>query len=370
MSMTRVALVHDYLTQRGGAERVLLSMVKAFPDSPVYTSLYDPEGTFPEFAEIDVRPLWTNRFGSLRSDHRRGLPLYPNAFGQLQVDADLVVCSSSGFAHGVRTDGRKVVYCHTPPRWLYDESRTYLRPLPVSVRAVARTMASTLRAWDSRAAATADQYLTNSGVVRDRIRSCYGIDAALVAPGTAIDPGAEREPVRGCPSHFVLCVSRLLGYKNVDQVVAAFEDLPDVSLVVAGDGPERAKLANAAASNVTFVGCVSDAQLRWLYGRCSVLVSASHEDFGLTPLEAAAFGRPAAVLGAGGFLDTVVDGVTGRFFAKATAGAIAAAISDLLANPLPRQPILAHAAHFTEEAFTHRLREALSTSRALSEARL
>jgi len=330
-------------------------MARAFPDAAVYTSLYDPASTFPEFAEVDVRPMWTNRLRSLRTDHRRGLPLYPLAFAGAYIDADLVLCSSSGFAHGVRTTGRKVVYCFTPPRWLYEQADDYLRPWHVSVRTAVGAMAPSLRAWDRRAAATADSYLTTSRVVRDRIRAAYGIEAELLPPGTRMNPKAKRERVDGCGAGSVLCVSRLLGYKNVESVVAAFAHLPLVPLVVVGDGPERARLTSRATPNVSFVGSVSDAELRWLYGRCSMLVAAAQEDFGLTPLEAAAFGKPAAVLRAGGFLDTVIDGVTGRFFERAEPDAIAATVSAVLNKPLARQPILDHAGRYTEEAFIARL---------------
>lgn len=367
--MTRVAIVHDYLTQRGGAERVLLSMARAFPEAPIYTSVYDPTATFPEFADLDVRPLWTDGIRSLRKDHRRGLPVYPLVFGGLQVDADVVLCSSSGFAHGVRTHGRKVVYCYTPPRWLYDQAEEYVRPLPPLVRTAARSLGPRLRAWDGRAAASADCYLTTSSTVRQRIWAAYGIEATLLPPGTTIDVGGSQVPVAGVGPGSVLCVSRLIGYKNVDRVVAAFADLPHLRLVVAGLGPERARLAQGATENVTFVGGVTDAQLRWLYASCSMLVAASHEDFGLTPLEAAAFGKPAAVLRRGGFLDTVVDGVTGRFFDDVSAEAIAATVTGLLSQPLPMQPILAHAAHFTEESFIARLTQATAPQTSPVEAR-
>ena len=133
MPRPEIAIVHDYLTQRGGAERVVLSILKMYPDAPLFTAVYNPDGTYPEFADYDVRPLWTNRVGALRRDHRRGLLIYPLAFSALKVDTDVVVCSSSGFAHGVRTTGRKVVYCYTPPRWLYDEAHTYLAGWPTPV---------------------------------------------------------------------------------------------------------------------------------------------------------------------------------------------------------------------------------------------
>src|SRR5437868_3905298 len=128
----RVAIVHDYLTQRGGAERVVLSMLKAFPKALVYTSLYDPNSTFQEFRNIEVRTLPIDRIGTLRRNHRLALPLLAPAFSQLKVDADVVICSSSGWAHGVKTDARKVVYCYTPARWLYQPDRYLARDKSVA----------------------------------------------------------------------------------------------------------------------------------------------------------------------------------------------------------------------------------------------
>lgn len=351
-----VAIVHDYLTQRGGAERVVLSMCRAFPDAPVYTSVYDPAATFDEFRDVDVRTLWMNRIPSLRADHRRGLPLYPAAFSTLEVDADLVICSSSGFAHGAKTRGRKAVYCYTPPRWLYDDAASYLDPLPWPIRTALRATAPVFRRWDRRAVASADLYLTTSTFVQARIRRDYGIEAEVLPPATSMDPTAPQQRVVGCRPGFVLSAARLLGYKNVDAVVRAFERLPDVQLVVAGTGPETPWLERMAPPNVHFAGCVSDAELRWLYAHCSVLVTASLEDFGLTPLEAAAWGKPSAVLEAGGFLDTVCDGVTGRFFAEPDPEQIAPVIASLLADPLPTAPILAHHSQYNEQAFVERLR--------------
>lgn len=325
-----VAIVHDYLTQRGGAERVVLSILEAFPGAPLYTALYEPDATYPEFADHDVRPLWTNRIAALRRDHRRGLLLYPLAFSGLTVDAEVVICSSSGFAHGVRATGRKVVYCYTPARWLYDQAGTYLAGWPPAVAAALRVAGPALRRWDKRAANTADRYLTSSSVVRDRIAAAYGIEADVVPPPMTIDVTQPQTPVAGVEAGFVLCVSRLLSYKNVDAVVAAFDSLPDARLVVVGDGPERARLEAMAGANVSSLRRVDDAQLAWLYANCAGTVSASYEDYGLTPLEAAAYGKPSAVLRAGGFLDTVVDGETGVFFDRPVAIDIADAVTDML----------------------------------------
>jgi len=361
-TMGQVAIVHDYLTQRGGAERVVLAMVAAFPGAPVYTSVYEPSGTFPEFAAVDVRPLWTNRIGWLRHDHRRGLPIYPMAFGSCRADADVVICSSSGFAHGVRTAGRKIVYCHTPARWLYDEAQTYLTNWPAIVRIAARTVRAPMRAWDRRAAGTADAVLTNSGAVRNRIAELYGLEATVAPPPAGLSASGPRRRVEGVEPGFVLTVGRLLAYKNVDAVVRAMAELPTVRLVVAGTGPEQARLEAASGPNVTLVGAVDEAELRWLYDNCAGLVSASFEDFGLTPVEAALHGRPAAVLRRGGFLDTVIEGTTGVFFDEPSALAAAQAITEMIATTWCHKTLTSHGAQYSQEAFTRALTEAAACS--------
>src|SRR5262249_7172957 len=151
-SRTRIALVHDYLTQRGGAERVVLALRRAFPGAPLYTSLYDSRGTFPEFSDGEIKRLWLDRISPLRRSHRAALPLLPLAWGTAVVDSDVVVCSSSGWAHGVRATGTKIVYCHSPAKWLYRTS-DYLGPDPGSItRLGLRALTPALRRFDVRAA--------------------------------------------------------------------------------------------------------------------------------------------------------------------------------------------------------------------------
>jgi glycosyltransferase involved in cell wall biosynthesis len=350
-----VALVHDYLTQRGGAERVALSLARAFPGAPLHTSLYEPAATFPAFAAVDVRPLPLNRLGPLRRNHRLALPLLAPAFSRLRVDADVVVCSSSGWAHGARCTGRKIVYCHTPARWLYQPER-YLRGRGRVQRTIASALRPALTRWDRAAAASAARYLANSTVVAERIAHVYGLEAEVVPPPPALTPEGPAEPADGLEPGFFLCVSRLLAYKNVDAVVAGFAELPDERLVVAGTGPDEAALRRAAGANVSILGSVDDARLRWLYRACGGLLAASYEDFGLTPLEAAGFGKPSAVLRWGGFLDTVAEGESGIFFETSTPRAVAEAVRELRAGTWDERSILAHAARFSEARFIERIR--------------
>lgn len=358
-----VALVHDYLTQRGGAERVVLSMVDAFPGAPVHTSLYDPAETFPRFAEVDVRPMALNRVAVLRAHHRLALPVLAPAFSHLTIDAAVTICSSSGWAHGARTSGRKIVYCYTPARWLYQTSR-YLGDSSRATAALLAAMAPALRRWDRRAAASAHRYLAISEAVRARVSEIYGIEADILHPPVDLDTAGPAEPVAGIEPGFLLCVSRLLPYKNVEAVVAAFGRLPGLRLVVVGTGPLAASLRAGAPSNVSMAGQVSDAGLRWLYASSTGLVAASYEDFGLTPVEAAAFGKPTAALRWGGFLDTTVEGATGVFFEEPEPEPIAAAIERLAATAWDPDRLRDHARRFSGERFIRQLRQVVDEERA------
>jgi glycosyltransferase involved in cell wall biosynthesis len=213
-----------------------------------------------------------------------------------------------------------------------------------------------LVAWDKKAAHSADRYLANSTVVAERIRVQYGMDAIVVPPPPGITPGASAKPIDGLEEDFFLCVSRLLPYKNLDAVIRAFAQLPNERLVIVGTGPEEQALRRSASSNITFLGRVDDEQLRWLYPSSTALVAASYEDFGLTPIEAAGFGRPAIALRWGGFLDAVAEGKTGVFFDEPIPDAIAAAVREFQQRPWQEAAIRRHADGFSERRFIERIR--------------
>jgi len=345
-----VALVHDYLTQRGGAERVVLTLTRAYPGADLYTSLFDPDATFPGFDRARVRTLPLDHLRVLRRHHRLALPALAPAFSRLHVDADVTICSSSGWAHGAHVSGAKVVYCHNPARWLYQTDQYDRGGSPLAGAALALLRPS-LRRWDRAAAATADRYLVNSRAVRTRVSDIYGIDAQVVHPPVDIDVAGHRRAPPGIEPGFVLCVSRLMAYKNVDRIIEAFDLLADERLVIVGVGPQLAELRSRAPRNVTFLGQVEDRELRWLYRAAVGLVAASYEDFGLTPIEAAAFGRPTAALRWGGFLDTIVEGSTGVFFDRPEAGAIADAVEALSSATWSEESLVAHARRFSTERF-------------------
>jgi glycosyltransferase involved in cell wall biosynthesis len=353
--MTTVAIVHDYLTQRGGAERVVLSMLKAFPEAELHTSVYNPDTTFEAFRQVRVRTTVLNRMTPFRRHHRAALPLYPLVFERLRIDADVLIASSSGWAHGAGTSGRKIVYCYNSARWLYQPAE-YLSEDGLAVRSAMSLLRSTLQRWDRRAAASADEYVALSSVVVDRIAAHYGIAASVLPPPPSLqaDGPAERPAVADGP--FFLSVSRLLPYKNIDALLLAFAAAPSLRLVIAGAGPDAARLVRAAPANVELLGYVSDPELRWLYAHCTALVSASIEDYGLTPIEAASFGRPAVVLRRGGFLDTVIDGETGVFFDAPSPEQIGRALRRAADEHWDGELIAKHAQVFSEARFIERLR--------------
>ncbi|HET7489525.1 MAG TPA: glycosyltransferase [Acidimicrobiales bacterium] len=353
-----VAIVHDYLTQRGGAERVVLAMSRAFPEAAIYTSLYRPEATFSEFRTADVRTLPLNRLGFLRRHHRAALPFLAPAFSRLEIDADVVLCDSSGWSHGVKARrGRKVVYCHTPARWLYSP-KLYLREGVSLGRLALAVLSGPLRRWDKRAASTADRYLTGSTEVRGRITATYGRSAEILPSPPGIDSAGARVPVPGIEPGYFLVVARLLPYKNVAAVVEAFRRLPRHRLVVVGTGPEEAALRAAGGPNVTFLGTVrDDSKVRWLYTNCTAVVAAAYEDQGLMPIEAAGFGKPAVVLRWGGFIDTVIEDETGVFFDAPEPAAIADGVRRIVARTWSPESLVTHADRYSEERFIARLRQ-------------
>jgi glycosyltransferase involved in cell wall biosynthesis len=354
LSRPRVAIVHDYLTQRGGAERVVLALHRMFPDAPIFTSLYDPDGTFPAFSKVDIRTSPLNRVAALRVSHRTALPLLAPAFSAMEIDADVVICSSSGWAHGVRTRGRKVVYCHAPARWLYQPD-AYLAGSRLATRTALAALRPVLRRWDQRAARSADTYIANSNYTRGLIRATYGIDAEVAWPPSGVDASGQRGEPMPVPAGYFLCVSRLLSYKNVAAVVDAFRDLPGEQLVLVGTGPQENVLRQRAPVNVTLLRSVTDPELRALYANARALLAASFEDFGLTPVEAATFGVPAITLRRGGYLDTVVEDTTGLFFDVAEPGPIARAVRAFSDMAFDVGKIQQHARQFDEDHFRARV---------------
>jgi len=357
----KVALAHDYLSVRGGAERVVGAMARVFADARIYTSFFVPEW-YPELAGRDITTSLLNRSQRLARHYRVALPLLPTMWDQLHLDAadpaDVVVCSTTGWAHGLRTEIPKIAYCHNPARWLY-QLDDFASTAPWH-RAVLAPLAPSLRRWDQRAAMSCVRYVANSSTVARRIEQVYRRESTVVWPPSSFDPVGPVRPLSGIEPGFVLCVSRLLGYKNVRAVVEAARIAPEIRWLVIGDGPLRGELERDLPGNVVLAGAVDDSQLRWAYQQCVGLVSAAFEDFGLTPVEAAMCGKPSALLRAGGFIDTCVEGTNGLFFDDPTPPAIAAGARELVAVSWNSDAIVATAERFSEERFGKELRAVIA----------
>ena len=350
----RTVIAHDYLTQRGGAERVALALGDAFTDAPFVTSVYAPDLSFPEFEEREVVTGPLQSWPGVRRDPRRALPLLAGAWDRTAVtDADVVVASTSGWAHGVVVpDGTALVaYCHNPARWLY-QTEDYLPH--AWQRAVTRPLRRHLERWDRRAAERVDTYVANSSSVAGRIERVYDRPATIIHPPMSIDVNGPQDPVEGLEPGYFLTVGRGRGYKNVRAVIDGVGMLDGAQVAVVGSAPTGEQVDPHAR----WLGVVSDAQLRWLYANARALVAVSYEDFGLTPIEANAFGTPVAVLRAGGYLDSTREGVSGVFIEAPEAAAVAETLRSM--PELPSEPVVVHAARFSQERFAQRMREVVT----------
>lgn len=354
----RVALVHDDLTQRGGAERVVLALHRLFPEAPIFTSVHDSSGTFEEFTGADVRTTFLQRLPHRGNRARALLPLYPIAMNRIDLRGyDLVVSSSSRFAHGVKAPHAcHVSYCHTPARWLYDTG--YFGPGgPVRSWAVPalRPLLGIMRRWDQVAARRPDVYVANSREVAARIERVYGREAPVIHPPVdVISTSDTTETAGGGSDPYYLVVSRLLPYKRIDLVIHACAAMGR-RLIVVGSGPARQALTALARSVapglVEFRSGLSDGALHRLLAGCTALVQAGREDFGLVPIEANAAGRPAVAFAAGGGLETVVDGTTGVHFTEQAGGALIAALERVESTPWDAALLRRHAEGFGEVRF-------------------
>lgn len=352
----RVGFVIDHLVQRGGAERTLVPMMAAAPGAPVYTAFHEPQHSYDEVNDLDIRVLRIGRSALFEGRHRISAPVLPLAFSTTRIDADVVFCATSGWAHGVRTRGRKIAYFQSLARWVHDPA-DYVRGTGRGRGAVVRGMRPGLARWDRATVGSADRHVTQSSAMRDAIRAAYGVDADVIPLPNAL--GTEpRMPVPGVEPGFVLYAGRLMPYKHVDLVLAVAAESPDRRFVLAGAGPLLSRLRASAPSNVTFLGDTDDPQLRWLYANAACLLTMANEPFGVTPIEAAALGTPTVARAAGGFLDTVHDGATGRLV-EPEVSTVLAALGDVCASSPDHDALASLAARHRPEAFTARIRELL-----------
>jgi glycosyltransferase involved in cell wall biosynthesis len=326
----RVALVHEWLTNIAGSERVLLALHEMYPEAPVYTSVFVPE-QFPELADSDVRTSFLQKIPGARTKHQAFPFLRTVAFERFDLsEYDVVISSSHAEAKGVITlpETLHICYCYTPIRYYWSGYHHYLENprfgvLNPLVKAVMPYMTNYLRVWDRCAADRVDLFVAISHHVAKRIKKYYRRDADVIYPPVntswlSISPTVD---------DYFLLVGRLIPYKRADIVVEAFNRL-GLPLKIAGTGSELDSLRAAAGPNIEFLGRVSDAELGELYSRCQALIFPQEEDFGIVPLEAMAAGRPVIAYRAGGALETVVEGETGVFFDRQDAQSLQGVVRD------------------------------------------
>jgi glycosyltransferase involved in cell wall biosynthesis len=355
----KTAIVHDWLYTVGGAERVLASILRCCPSSDVFC-LFDTlsPAQRAQIGYVTSQTSFLQRMPRIGRNHRLYLPLMPIAIEQLDLRAyDLVISSSYAVAKGVLTgpDQLHLSYVHSPIRYAWDMQHRYLEEsnLVSGLKsAMARLLLHKIRIWDARTAHAVDDYMTNSHFVARRIQKLYGRRAEVIHPPVDVP---ETVPVVA-KQRFFLAASRLVPYKNMRVIVEAFAQLPGETLVVVGEGPERARLEGLAGANVSFRGYVGDAELRGLMAEARAFVFAAEEDFGIVPVEAQGQGTPVIALGRGGALETVVadgEAPTGLFFDRPEPDAVADAVRRFIATEQRFEPATCHrnAQRFARERF-------------------
>ncbi len=353
MPELKVAIVADWLTNLGGAERTILSLAKLFPHAPIFTTVYDPARCEP-FAGRDVRTSFLQGLPFWRK-HQLFSALRPMAVESLDLrEFDVVISSSSAEAKGIITRPETVhlCYCHTPTRYYWSDTHAYAKRLEFGVlnplaRIAMPILLSRLRRWDALAARRVDRFVANSATTARRIAKYYRRASTVIHP--FVD-ARHFVPHPKPKSDYVFIVSRLIPYKRVDLAVEASNRL-GMKLIVAGDGPERARLEDMAGPQVTFVGRTTDDELRDLYQHCSVFLFPQEEDFGITPLEAMACGRPVLAYGKGGALETVAAGETGAFFTDQSADGLTEALRAFKPEDYSEAACRARAESFAEPVF-------------------
>ncbi|WP_315781554.1 glycosyltransferase [Bradyrhizobium sp. SZCCHNPS1003] len=355
----RVAIVHDWLYVLGGAEKVLQEILRCYPGADVFTlfDLLRPE----DRAKLGFETSHTTflqKMPLLRKYHRSYLPLMPLAIEQLDLSSyDLVISSSCAVAKGVLTGPEQVhiAYVHSPMRYAWDLQHQYLQESGYATGVkglIARTLLHKMRIWDARTAHGPDAIFTNSQFVARRIKKIYGRDAKVIYPPVTI---AQRDAILPVGNHF-LAASRLVPYKRIEPIVRAFNTMPDLELVVAGDGPEAARLKSIAGPNVKFAGFVPDKQLRDLMTTARAFVFAAEEDFGIIPVEAQSEGAPVLALGRGGARESILTTgprPTGMFFESPEPEAIASCVRAFVAKEksISRLDCRQRAGFFSAERF-------------------
>jgi glycosyltransferase involved in cell wall biosynthesis len=361
----KIALVHDFLNQYGGAERVLLALHEMFPEAPIFTLLYDKEKMRGKFKDADVRISFLRKFPKfLQKRHKWLLPFMPTAPETFNLrEYDLVISSSSAFAKGIVVKPRTlhICYCHSPMRYVWDWNEKYLveQGLRKSRRLFGRMLLNYVRLWDQVASHRVDHFIANSKTTQARIKKYYRRDSDVVYPPVDVSrvelSDASESSTLG---DYFLIVSRLAPYKKIEIAIEAMNKL-NLPLVIVGEGSEKyvKYLKRIAGPKTKFIGWKSDEDLKKYYKRARTFLFPGEDDFGITPVEAMAQGTPVLALRKGGATETIIEGETGEFFDDPTIESLADGVRRLMANEKNYDPekIKDRAKIFSKEIFVENI---------------
>lgn len=324
----KIALVHDYLVQYGGAERVLEAFAEMFPYAPIYTLVYDREAMHGVFDGKRIYTSFLQKFPGARRHHRFFPPLMPVAIEQFDFSRyDIVLSDSSSYAKGIltRPETLHISYVHTPMRYAWDDCQKYTEDFgfPRLVKKLVPFFMNPIRIWDKASSDRVDQFVANSDFVRERIKKYYRKDAMVVHPPLdfhrfSVAPAGERQP-------YFLMVGRLIAYKRHDIAIRTFNRLK-LPLKIIGRGPEMERLKRLAGPTIEFLGRVSDEDLPRYYRECQAFIFPQEEDFGIVAMEAFASGRPVLAYRGGDIVEHLEEGVMGEFFDEQTADSLVTCI--------------------------------------------
>ncbi len=356
----RVALVHEMLVKLGGAERVLKKLTQMFPSAPIYTLIHDPKATREWFGDRKIQTSCLQPYFKWLPHAKYLLPWMSRAVEAWDFsDYDLVISSSSAFAHGIQTGEKTkhICYCHSPMRYAWDYTHEYTRGYSKTGQWAIAKILHPIRQWDLRSASRPEVLLTNSNHVAKRIQKYWRRSASVIYPPVNV----KRFTPRASHEDFFLIVSALTPFKKIELAIHTFNKIRR-RLVIVGEGTERRRLESIANDNIEFLGRKSDEAVRDYMEHCRAFIFPGEEDFGITPVEAMAAGKPVLAYGAGGVTESVQAGVSGEFFDAPTAESLQIGLARLLANE-PRydsEKIRQIAERFDEGVFEEKMREITS----------